>query len=123
MELENLCLDINNLGLNIEAYVVCSGLVYGYGQAELFTYFKKALEQTESLKVYGNGSNYIPMIHLEDLCAIIKSIAFAGTKQDRPIAPKPNYYFAVDKAKVTQYQLIKSISQTLGNGQIQRIPI
>lgn len=31
MELENLCLDINNLSLNIEAYVVCAGLTYGYG--------------------------------------------------------------------------------------------
>lgn len=114
MELENLCLDINNLSLNIEAYVVCAGLTYGYGEGDLFSYFKKALEQEESLKVYGTGSNCIPMIHVEDLCSTVKSIAFTGTvggmKRDKIPTPKSQYYFAVDQANVTQYEIVKCIS-------------
>lgn len=107
MELENLCLDINNLNIGIESYVVCAGLIYGYGEGQLFSYFKKALEQSETLKIYGTGSNCIPMIHIEDLCKMVKSIAFTGAvggvKRDQTASSKSKYYFAVDSAKTTQY--------------------
>lgn len=46
------------------------------------------------------------MIHLEDLCNIVKDIAFTGcvgnVKRDRIPLPKSRYYFAVDNAKTTQ---------------------
>ena len=32
MELENLCLDINNIKNGVEAFVISTGIVYGYGE-------------------------------------------------------------------------------------------
>jgi hypothetical protein len=37
--------------------------------------------------------------------------------------PKAKYYFAVDGGKISQLQLIKAIAETLGNGQIEQVPI
>ena len=45
LQLENLCLDLNNLQNNIDSYVISAGVVYGNGEGELFSYFKRALEQ------------------------------------------------------------------------------
>lgn len=122
MELENLCLDINNLNIGIESFVVCAGLVYGYGEDQLFGYFKRALEQTQSLKVYGTGSNKIPMIHLEDLCCIVKNLAFTGEinskLKSKDVFPQNRYFFAVDSAPSTQLELVKCIASNLGNGKI-----
>lgn len=106
MELENLCLDINNYNCGIDSYVVCAGLVYGYGEGHLFPYFKRALEQSEPLRIYGKGTNKIPMVHLEDLCNTVKDIAFQGyvgkEKRDKLKLPISNYYFAVDSSVITQ---------------------
>jgi len=62
------------------------------------------------------------MIHLEDLCNIVRDIAFTGivggVKRDRISLPRSRYYFAVDSSKTTQHDLIKCIADNLGNGKI-----
>lgn len=67
------------------------------------------------------------MIHLEDLCSIVKDIAFTGSvggvKRNKIAVPKANYYFAVDNSKTTQQQLIKCIAHNLGNGSVEQVPI
>ena len=99
--------------------------MYGNGEGELFSYFKRALEQTEKLKVYGTGSNQIPMIHIEDLAQMAQELGFKGVIGDGngKNLPRSNYYFGVDHSTVTQEEIIKTISETVGNGQYEAVPL
>lgn len=62
------------------------------------------------------------MIHLEDLCNIVKDIAFTGyvggVRRDKMPLPMSRYYFAVDNSNIKQEELIQCIAKTLGNGSV-----
>lgn len=84
------------------------------GEDVLFTPFKQALEQKENLKIYGRGTNHIPTIHVDDLAQFVFDISFSNAK---------GFFFAADHGIVTQKQIITQISQTLGNGKVDEVPI
>lgn len=84
------------------------------GEDVLFPLFKQALEQKQPLAIYGGGSNRIPTIHVDDLAQYVFDLAFSNST---------GYYYAADHANFTQEQLVALISQTIGNGKVDRLPI
>lgn len=62
------------------------------------------------------------MIHLNDLCSIVKNLAFAGEisskSKSKEAFPQNRYFFAVDSASSTQLEIVKCIAANLGNGKI-----
>ncbi|XP_034039367.1 LOW QUALITY PROTEIN: adenylate kinase 7-like [Thalassophryne amazonica] len=99
----------------LSGYVVAAGLQYGKGE-NLFHYFFKVswlMEQTK-VPVFGEGTNYIPMIHVYDLGGVIYNIIEAQ--------PKSKYILAVDESNSTLEDVVKMISSVLGPGQICKVP-
>uniref|UniRef100_A0A671WFZ9 Adenylate kinase 7a n=1 Tax=Sparus aurata TaxID=8175 RepID=A0A671WFZ9_SPAAU len=62
-------------GSRLTGYVVASGLQYGKGE-NLFHYFFKVswLMQFPKVPIFGEGTNYIPMIHVYDLGGVLQNI-------------------------------------------------
>lgn len=113
-ELEHLALGINNLNPIITSCVINSGIVYGMGEEILFTLFKQALEQKQPLAYYGGGGNYLPLIHVDDLAQFVNDLAFSNST---------GFFYASDHSQVTQLDLISVISQTIGSGKIEQLPV
>ncbi|KAL7388110.1 hypothetical protein ABVT39_007334 [Epinephelus coioides] len=99
----------------LSGYVVTSGLQYGQGE-NLFHYFFKVswLMQFPKVPLFGQGKNHIPMIHVYDLGGVIQNII--------ELKPKSKYILAVDDSKNTLEDIVKMISNTLGPGQINKVP-
>lgn len=113
-ELEHLALGISSLNSSVSSCVINSGLVYGMGEDVLFPLFKQALEQKQPLPVYGGGANRIPTIHVDDLAQLVFDLAFSNAS---------GFFYAADHAPITQAQLISLVSQTIGNGKVEQLPI
>uniref|UniRef100_A0A665TBL8 Adenylate kinase 7a n=1 Tax=Echeneis naucrates TaxID=173247 RepID=A0A665TBL8_ECHNA len=99
----------------LSGYVVGSGLQYGKGES-LFHYFFKVswLMQSPEVPLFGEGTNYIPMIHIYDLARVIQNII--------ELRPKSKYILAVDDSKNTLEDIVKMISNSLGPGKIKKVP-
>ncbi|AWP20212.1 putative adenylate kinase 7-like [Scophthalmus maximus] len=99
----------------LAGYVVASGLQYGMGE-NLFHYFFKVswMGKFPKVPVFGEGTNNIPMIHVNDLAGVIQNII--------ELKPKSKYTVAVDDSKNTLEEIIKMISNTLGPGEIINVP-
>uniref|UniRef100_A0A8C4DYT2 Uncharacterized protein n=1 Tax=Dicentrarchus labrax TaxID=13489 RepID=A0A8C4DYT2_DICLA len=99
----------------LNGYVVACGLQYGKGE-NLFHYFFKVswLLQFPKVPLFGEGTNYIPMIHVYDLGGVLQNIIEAK--------PKSKYILAVDDSNNTLEDVVKMISDTLGPGKINNIP-
>ncbi|KAJ0061038.1 hypothetical protein NL108_004757, partial [Boleophthalmus pectinirostris] len=111
-ELEKLVLKLGRVKkTRLPAYVVSSGLQYGKGE-NLFHYFFKVswLMQSLDVPMFGLGTNYLPMIHINDLGGVIQSII-----QNKP---KAKYILAVDDSKNTLEEI--AISTALGPGKIKQ---
>nr|XP_046228435.1 adenylate kinase 7-like [Scatophagus argus] len=99
----------------LTGYVVASGLQYGKGE-NLFHYFFKVswLMQFPKVPLFGQGTNYIPMIHVYDLGGVLQNVI--------ELKPKSKYILAVDDSKNTLEDIVKVVSDTLGSGQINKVP-
>ncbi|CAD2221489.1 hypothetical protein AGDE_16522 [Angomonas deanei] len=92
---------------SLHTYVLFAGLPYGQGEGELQGYLRKAMQQAV-LPLYGSGLNHIPMIHVDDLAAIIFKV---GNSYD---VLEDRYMFAVDRGNITQAQLLNCLSRRIG---------
>ncbi|XP_017267301.1 adenylate kinase 7 isoform X2 [Kryptolebias marmoratus] len=100
----------------LKCYVVTSGLQYGMGE-NLFHYFFKVswLMQVPKVPVFGDGTNYIPTIHIHDLGGVIQNII--------ELRPKMKYILAVDESKNTLKDIIKMVSDVLGPEKVQKMSL
>ncbi|XP_031437651.1 adenylate kinase 7a isoform X2 [Clupea harengus] len=98
----------------LSTYVVTSGLQYGMGEGIFHPFFKMAwLGQVDKIPIYGNGRNFVPTIHINDLARVIQNIV--------DNKPKENLFFAVDNSKNTLEDIIKAISLSLGTGETDMV--
>ncbi|XP_026869746.2 adenylate kinase 7 [Electrophorus electricus] len=96
-------------------YVVASGLQYGMGEHVFHFFFKTSwLGEVPRVPVFGEGSNSIPAIHINDLAGIVQNLI------DRK--PKPQYFLAVDDSKNTINDIVRTIAFVLGPGKTQNVP-
>ncbi|KAM3603156.1 uncharacterized protein V6R79_017437 [Siganus canaliculatus] len=115
-ELEKLVLKLGaGKKSKLGGYVVACGLLYGKGE-NLFHYFFKVswLMQFPQVPLFGEGANYIPMIHVYDLGRVLQNII--------ELRPTSKYILAVDDSKNTLEDIVQMISTTLGPGKINRMP-
>jgi len=114
--IENLAFASANTNKSLIVYIICPGFIYGCGEMFFYEYFKMAWYQNpRRLPVLENSNNMIPTIHVIDLARIVKYII-----DKRPIE---RYILGFDKTKDrTLKGIIKSISSSIGNGEISIIP-
>ncbi|XP_010893145.4 adenylate kinase 7 [Esox lucius] len=96
-------------------YVVASGVQYGMGE-QLFHFFFKTswLGDVPKVPIFGEGTNIIPTIHINDLAHVIQNVI--------DHKPKQHYLLAVDDSKNTIEEILKTITYVLGPGKTQRVP-
>ena len=94
---------------NVKAYVICPGIIYGYGEKTFYSIFRNALLNLPIEEfLIEKGKNIIPTIHMKDLINIITKI----------IEKKPNSYYllAFDQSQNrTLKNIIKSIYDCVGD--------
>ncbi|XP_062863053.1 adenylate kinase 7 [Trichomycterus rosablanca] len=96
-------------------YVIASGLQYGMGEQAFHYFFKKAwLGELLKVPIFGEGSNIVPAIHINDLARIVQNVI--------DHKPKPRYFLAVDDSRNTTADIVKAIASTLGSGKTQTVP-
>nr|XP_055029242.1 adenylate kinase 7 [Misgurnus anguillicaudatus] len=95
-------------------YVVASGLQYGMGEHIFHLFFKMSwLGEVPKVPIFGDGSNIIPTIHINDLAGIIQNVI-----DHKPVS---HYIVAVDDSKHSMGDIIKAISSALGTGKTQKV--
>ncbi|KAJ3416008.1 Adenylate kinase 7 [Chytridiales sp. JEL 0842] len=97
----------------LRTYIVAPGLIYHSGD-NIFHYLFKAAWHNEDLVSYGDGSNVLPTVHLDDLCNIIVEVV--------ETVPENRYLLAIDDSKNTLYEITKAISESLGTGRVKKVP-
>ena len=106
--IENEALLLNQKN-NIKAYVVCPGIIYGYGEKTFYSFFKNAILNLPIQEIIlDKGRNIIPTIHMKDLINIIAKI----------IEKKPNSYYLLafdDSKNRTLKYIIQSIYDCIGD--------
>jgi adenylate kinase len=101
--------------LKFMTYVVAAGVLYGEEESMFHSLFKAAWHgDPAALKVYGEGENIVPTIHVKDLGGVIVNIADSR--------PKVRYLLAVDAAQNTLREIVKAVSVALGTGRIDVVP-
>ncbi|XP_061610212.1 adenylate kinase 7-like [Phyllopteryx taeniolatus] len=99
----------------LKGYVLAAGMQYGKGE-NLFHYFFKVswLSECSKVPIFGEGTNYIPTIHVLDLAQIIQNLI--------DVKPKSKYILAIDDSKNKLLDIVKSISHVLGPGRVCQVP-
>ena len=106
--IENEAINLNQKS-NIKSYVICPGIVYGYGEKHFFSFFRSALLGLPIEEILlDKGRNIIPTIHMKDLVSIIAKV----------IEKKPasNYILAFDQTKNSSLKnIVKTIYNCMGD--------
>ncbi|XP_046711814.1 adenylate kinase 7 isoform X2 [Silurus meridionalis] len=97
-------------------YVVASGLQYGMGEQAFHFFFKTSwMGEEQEVPIFGDGSNFVPTIHITDLAGIVQNVIDYN--------PKPQYLLAVDESHNTIAEIISAIAAALGPGKTRNVPI
>ncbi|XP_024256762.1 adenylate kinase 7 [Oncorhynchus tshawytscha] len=99
----------------LSTYVVASGVQYGMGEQVFHFFFKTSwLGDLPKVPIFGEGTNVIPTIHINDLAGVIQNVI--------DHKPKPHYLVAVDDSKITIDDIVKTIADVVGPGKTKRVP-
>ena len=106
--IENEALLLNQKN-NVKAYVICPGIIYGYGEKTFYSIFRNAILNLPIEEILlDKGRNIIPTIHMRYLINIISKI----------IEKKPNSYYLLAFDQSTNRSLkyiIQSIYDCIGD--------
>ena len=105
--IENEAINLNQK-VNIKSYVICPGVIYGYGEKLFYSFFRSALlgYHIEEI-VLDKGRNIIPTIHMKDLVSIIAKVI-----EKKPLS---YYILAFDQTKNrTLKNIVKMIYNCMG---------
>ena len=66
-ECEKTVLKLNKRFPNLNAIVLGSGVTYGHEESIFHHFFKTAWEAEQQIPIFGDGSNLLPTVHVDDL--------------------------------------------------------
>jgi nucleoside-diphosphate-sugar epimerase len=98
--IENLAMSANKFHKKLRVHVICSGLIYGNGEANdgFYEFFRRAWislhPDLAALPVIGDGKNSLPTIHVRDLARFVVALTEESAKKITK-----QYLIAVDQCK------------------------
>jgi len=98
--LETLTLSLSSKE-GLRPHVISSGILYGNGETTFNDLFKEAWLTRATHSIIDPGDNYIPCVHVRDVARLTRVVV-----QDDKVGP---YLIAVDKARLTQAQIVQGI--------------
>ncbi|CAK0886664.1 unnamed protein product [Prorocentrum cordatum] len=90
----------------VSPYVVCCGIPYGNGEDAFLGLFKSAWQTLPTLRVIGEGDNYLPLVHARDAARMVREVLERR--------PRLEYHLAVDRGDMTQRTLVESVAAEFG---------
>lgn len=97
----------------LRPHVICAGILYGNGETTFNDLFKAAWLTQPTHAIAYPGSNYIPCVHVRDVARLVKVVA-----ADSNVG---HYLIAVDKATLTQREIVQGIVNSISDG--REVPI
>jgi len=85
----------------LRPHVVAAGVLYGNGETVFNELFKAAWLTQPTPSILSPGDNYIPCVHVRDVARLVKAVSL-----DDSVG---RYLIAVDKAQLTQAQIVQGI--------------
>jgi len=104
--LETLTLSLSSKE-GLRPHVIASGILYGNGETTFNDLFKEAWLTRATHSIIDSGDNYIPCVHVRDVARLTRVVV-----QDEKVGP---YLIAVDKARLTQAQIVQGIVNKMSN--------
>ncbi|KAI5610837.1 adenylate kinase 7, partial [Silurus asotus] len=96
-------------------FVVASGLQYGMGEQAFHFFFKTSwLGEEQEVPIFGDGSNFVPTIHITDLAGMVQNVIERKTKVPSLLA--------VDESHNTIADIVNAIAVALGPGKTRNVP-
>jgi adenylate kinase len=97
----------------LRPHVIGTGILYGNGETTFNDLFKEAWLTRATHSIIEPGDNYIPCVHVRDVARLARVVV-----QDEKINP---YLIAVDKAQLTQAQIVQGIVNKMATA--REVPI
>lgn len=94
--------------MTVRPYVVCAGIPYGNGEDAFLGLFKAAWQSRQTLRIIGDGCNFLPCVHARDVARLVRHIAVKK--------PSLEYHLAVDRGDTTQKAVIDAVAAEFGVG-------
>jgi len=91
----------------VRPHVIAAGILYGNGETTFNDLFKEAWLTKATHSIMEPGDNYIPCVHVRDVARLTRVVV-----QDEKVNP---YLIAVDKARLTQAQIVQGIVSKMSN--------
>merc|ERR1719197_412405 len=110
--LENLALSLRSKE-GLRPHVIGAGVLYGNGETTFNDLFKEAWLTRATHSIIAPGDNYLPCVHVRDLARLTRVVV-----QDEKVGP---YLIAVDKARLTQAQIVQGIVNRMATA--REVPI
>merc|ERR1719181_1887958 len=110
--LESLTLSLSSKE-GLRPHVIGAGVLYGNGETTFNDLFKEAWLTRATHSIIEPGDNYIPCVHVRDVARLSRVVV-----QDDKVSP---YLIAVDKARLTQAQIVQGIVNRMATA--REVPI
>jgi adenylate kinase len=95
----------------VTSVVVCPGIVYGEKQDILHFVYKKCYFNHVQVNIFAPGTNYLPVIYIEDFSRIMMDLI-----KNEPGADHP-YILAVQPEPIDAFNLISVLSESVGGSE------
>jgi len=110
--LETLTLSLSSKD-GLRPHVIAAGILYGNGETTFNDLFKEAWLTRATHSIIEPGDNYIPCVHVRDVSRLTRVVV-----QDAKVGP---YLIAVDKARLTQAQIVQGVVNKISTA--REVPI
>jgi len=105
--LETLALSLSQSREKLRPHVVAAGVLYGNGEETFNDLFQAAWLTQATHEIIYPGENFIPCVHVRDVARLVKVIV-----TDSSVG---RYLIAVDRARLTQSQIVHGIVSQIAN--------
>ena len=100
----------------VSSVVICPGIIYGGEQDILHFVYKKSYFNSFHIEIFAPGTNYLPLIYIEDFSKIVIDVIRNPPGSNTP------YILAVQPKPLKATNIISSIAEAIG-GQEMRVKI
>lgn len=109
--LENRVYYLKDVNPNVFAKIILPGIMYGRGEDDFYFMVEKILEEQPVFQIYGNGQNFIPIVHVMALAEKIVLLISLEHKDQR--------FFVFNQTEILkQQQIVELFSEFTKNGKI-----
>ena len=98
---------------NVSSVVICPGIVYGGKQDVLHFIYKKSYFNSFDIEIFSPGTNYLPLIYIEDYSKIVIDVIRNPPDSNTP------YILAVQPEPLKATKIVSSLVEAVGGPEMR----